>query len=108
MTDAVVNTLMSAADEEVWEKAGLFDPPTMHLNSGHLSDHELLSLESTLPPISSSPCHKGLPPFAKPAPGCSAQVPIVCNIDRGIRLHPGNGIMPPCGSFDLAVPKTAP
>jgi hypothetical protein len=106
--DAVVSALMSVVDEEDWEKAGLFDPPTMNLNYGHLSDQELLSLESMLPLVSSSPCRKGLPPFAKPTPGCSARVPTVCNIDRGILLRPDDGIKPPCGSSDLSIPKTAP
>jgi hypothetical protein len=32
MTEEVVSALMSAADEEAWERAGLFDPPPSHLN----------------------------------------------------------------------------
>jgi hypothetical protein len=54
MTEDVVSALMSAADEEAWEKAGLFNPPATHLNTVHHSTQELFPLDMTLPPTSTS------------------------------------------------------
>jgi hypothetical protein len=43
MTEEAVNALMSASDEEVWARAGLFEPPTRHLIQHRRGKETLLS-----------------------------------------------------------------
>jgi hypothetical protein len=108
MMEASVNALMSVADEEAWEKASLFDPPTTHLNTVHLSIRSYWPWIRRYLQLLHHIVVKVYHLLQNSVSGCSARAPTVCNSDSGDRLHPDGGIMPPCGVASLVVPKSTP
>jgi hypothetical protein len=108
MMDDVINALTSAADEEAWEKAGLFNLPATLINSAHQSPRELLTLDSTLLLVTNSHYGKGDAPFVKFDVGCFAHTPSVrADATRGYKL-PDCVSTPSLGGANVVAPNPAP
>jgi hypothetical protein len=80
MTEEVVSALMSAADEDTWERASLFDPPPSHLNPNQCAKGNLLSSISSSITDPSPTLRIVSPPFVNSS-GFRAPAPVYHSVD---------------------------